>query len=182
MSAPPENPAQKPVFEKPDPQVAVRQETKKSLVWIGSVALALGLALIVLTWAVGSKTTESPAPSSNGAQTATEKTTKTRSVPSEGLITAVLGTGAALVVVGFLYGRISTIKLPGGVEVSMSKEAEKKTIEKAVAKHPNDPEKAATVAQKAQSLLLVEEPGEGTAVSPTDTEIADAVKLASQAT
>lgn len=165
-------------FDKPDPKVAVRQETKKSLVLLGVLALLLGLALIVVTWSVGSKTTETPAASSSSAKTAAKKTTTTKSPPSEGLITAVLGTGAALIVIGFLFGRISTIKLPGGVEVAMNKEAEQETIEKAVEKHPGEPEKAAVVAQKAQALLLQENAGGG---SPTSAEIGTAVDIVSAA-
>ncbi len=165
-------------FDKPDPQVAVRQETKKSLVWLGVALLAVGLVLIATTWAIGTKTTETPPASSSDAKTAAKKTTTTKSGPAEGLITAVLGTGAALILVGFLFGRISSIKLPGGVEVSLAKEAEEKTLEKSVEKHPNDPAKAAAVAQKAQTLLLQENAAGGVL---TDTEISAAVDNASAA-
>jgi hypothetical protein len=160
-------------FEKPDPQVAVRQETKKSLVYIGAVALVVGVVLILLTWTIGTQTKETPPASSDGAKTATAKTTTTKSGPAEGVILAILGTGAALIVVGFLYGRISTIKLPGGVEISMSEETEKKTIEKAVEAKPDDPGAAATVAQQAQSLLIQRA---APAVHPSDAEIAQVVQ------
>jgi hypothetical protein len=166
-------------FEKPDPQVAVRQETKKSLVWIGAVALLVGLGLMILTWTIGTQTKETPPASSDGAKTATEKTTTTKSGPPEGVVLAVLGTGAALIVVGFLFGRISTIKLPGGVEVGISKEAEQETIKKAVEEHPDDLDKAAKVAQHAQALLVQQV--DPNAMKPPDAVIEQAVQRASAA-
>jgi hypothetical protein len=89
-----------------------------------------------------------------GEAKATTKTTK--NAPSDTLLTAILGAGAALFIVGVLYGRISTIKLPGGVEVSLTKEEEEETAKKSAEQHPGDPQKAAMVAQKAQALLREE--------------------------
>jgi hypothetical protein len=113
-----------------------------------------------------------------GQAQASGKTTTTKSAPSETLLTAVLGTAGALLLVGVLYGRISTIKLPGGVELAMTKEAEEKTVEKSAEKHPDDPAKVAKVAQKAQALLLQENAG---GAILTDKQISDAVDLASKA-
>lgn len=91
-----------------------------------------------------------------GQDQASGKTTTTKNAPSETLLTAVLGTAGALLLVGVLYGRISTIKLPGGVEVGLTKADVEKTAEEAAEKHPTDPKKAAMVAQKAQSQLRKE--------------------------
>jgi hypothetical protein len=96
------------------------------------------------------------APGSTGQDEANVKTTTTKNAPSDTLLTAVLGTAGALLLVGVLYGRISTIKLPGGVEVSLTKEEQEETAKKAADKHPNDPKKAALVAQKAQAQLRQE--------------------------
>ncbi len=148
-------------FSKPDPKVAVRKETKKSLVVIGVALVILALCLAALNWVVGSETTETapPASSESVATASTKKVTKTQSGPSEGLLTALLGTGAALIVVGFLYGRISSIKLPGGVEVGLTKDEEEKAAEKIGEKLKEksggevDPATAAQVAQAATEHL-----------------------------
>lgn len=155
------NEAASETFSKPDPKVAVRKETKKSLVVIGVALVVLALCLAALNWVVGSETTETAPPASSKSVTtaSTKKVTKTQSGPSEGLLTALLGTGAALIVVGFLYGRISSIKLPGGVEVGLTKDEEEKAAEKIGEKLKEqsggavDPATAAQVAQKATEHL-----------------------------
>lgn len=119
--------------------------------------IALGM-LLVLVFAYGvfyardqgSETMESK-PSKTQP---TIKTTK--DAPSDSLLTAVLGAGAALIVIGVLYGRISTIKLPGGAEITLTDGEKAKTAEKAAEKHPDDPTKAALLAQEAQEKLLQE--------------------------
>jgi hypothetical protein len=93
---------------------------KKSLVWIGSLLIALFVAGIVLTRTVGNTTTKI---TSSG----TTKTT-TKTFGSDTLLTALLATGAALIVVGLLYSRISVIKLPGGAEIALNPD-EKKAVE-----------------------------------------------------
>lgn len=134
--------------------------------------IVLGLLLVVgfaggVVYArdQGSITVESPsgaAPQgtatavSTVAAQASDKTTTTKNAPSDELLTALLGTGAVLIVVGLLYGRISTIKLPGGAEISLTDNELKKTAEAAAEKHPEDPKKAALVAQEVQDRLLKE--------------------------
>jgi Na+-transporting methylmalonyl-CoA/oxaloacetate decarboxylase gamma subunit len=147
-------------FSKPDPKIAVSKETKKVLVAIGVGLIVLSLGLAALNWVIGSETTETtPPPAKSPATASAQKTTKTKSGPSEGLLTALLGSGAALVVVGFLYGRISSIKLPGGVEVGLTKDEEDKAAEKVGEKLKEksggavDPATAAQVAQKATEHL-----------------------------
>lgn len=113
-----------------------------------------------------------------GQAQASAKTTTTKNAPSETLLTAVLGTAGALLLVGVLYGRISTIKLPGGVEVALTEEDVEKTAEEAADKHPGDPKKAAMVAQKAQSNLR-QNKARGLVPLP-DSVIGNAVEEASQ--
>lgn len=105
----------------------------------------------------GSVVEETPAAKATGSTTeAKAKTITTKNAPSDSLLTAVLATAGALLLVGVLYGRISTIKLPGGAEISLTDEEKEKTAEKAAEKHPDDPKQAAMVAQDAQEKLLRE--------------------------
>lgn len=143
-------------FTKPDPKVAVRKETKRSLVVIGGFLVIAALGLATLNWAIGSETKETTPSSSTPTAKASTKTTKTTSGPSEGLLTAIIGSGAALIVVGFLYGRISSIKLPGGVEVGLTPDEEEKGTKKILEKLPptaDDATKAKAV-QETQGHLL----------------------------
>jgi len=162
---------------KPEANVATSRKANWWLIALGVLLVAIFVGGVWYSRGEGSETVEKSSPVKPGQAEATEKTTMTKDVPSETLLTAVLSTGAALIIVGALYGRISTIKLPGGVEVSMSEEAEEKTVKKAVEEHPGAPEKAAAVAQKAQALLL-QEAAVPTA-TPPDGKIEEAVKLAS---
>jgi hypothetical protein len=147
-------------FEKPDPKVAVRKETKQSLVIIGGLLIVAALGLAALNWSIGSETKETaPAPSSTPTAKASTTTKKTTSGPSEGLLTAIIGSGAALIIVGFLYGRISSIKLPGGVEVGLTpdeKEKGAKEAIEAIEKLPDtaDPAKTAEAIQATQYHCL----------------------------
>lgn len=149
---------------KPNPNlpVAVAKETKQSLVIIGSVLLVLFFALLIFNRAVGSETKEKSQPTTQpsgnqatsgtgtGAASETEKTTEKKDVPSDTLLTAILASAAALILAGVLYGRISTIKLPGGVEIDLNK-AEKETIAQQVAEQMPDADRetVATVTQQA---------------------------------
>ncbi len=163
--------------EKAAPNVFTSRKANPWLIALGVVLVICFGAGTVYARSAGSETVEK---AGAGSGDKASKTTTTKNAPSETLLTTLLGTGAALIIVGALYGRISTIKLPGGVEVSMSKEAEEKTIKKSVEKHPNEPDKAAAVAQKAQTLLLQE--AEEGSTTPTDGDIDAAVDLASAAT
>lgn len=60
-----------------------------------------------------------------GAAGSVTKTTESKEFASETLLSALLGVGAALILVGFLYARISSIKLPGGTEIGIGKLTEK---------------------------------------------------------
>lgn len=146
---------------KPNPNlpVAVAKETNWPLVAIGCVLLALFFGLLVFDRAVGSETKEKTTPvtqesgstGSSGSQpVATEKKTEKKDVPSDTLLTALLASGAALILSGVLYGRISTIKLPGGVQIDLTKE-EKDAVAQKVAEQMPDaaPEDVAKVTQQA---------------------------------
>lgn len=100
--------------------VVVATETKQSLVSLGLLLIALFAAGVIFGRVVGGKTEESGTPT--GSAATTTKTTTTKNVPSDTVLTALLGTGAALMLVGFLYPRINAIKLPGGVEIGVTPE------------------------------------------------------------
>ncbi len=166
--------------EKAAGNVVTSRKANFWLILLGVLLVACFAGGAVYARTAGSETVETPSTKPKAGEA---KTTTTKSAPSETLLTTLLGTGAALIIVGALYGRISTIKLPGGIEVSMSKQAEKKTIKKSLEKHPNQPEKAAAVAQTAQTLLLQEAGEEGSpTVDPSDTQIEKAIEVASAAT
>jgi hypothetical protein len=155
MTPDPNTTALDPTFSKPDPKVAVRTEVKGVLVAIGVALVLLAIVVAGLSWALGTKTTESePAKQSDSAKV--EKTKKTYAGPSETLLTAVIGSGAALILIGFLYGRISSIKLPGGVDIGLTAEEREKATEKTLAALPDatDPQVAAKAIQAAQEGVL----------------------------
>jgi uncharacterized protein HemX len=140
----------KETFDKPDPKVAVRKETKQSLVIVGGLLIVAALGLAALNWSIGSETKETTPSSSTPTAKASTTTKKTTSGPSEGLLTAIIGSGAALIVVGFLYGRISSIKLPGGVEVGLTPEEKEKSVKETIEKLPKTAN-AATTAEAVQA-------------------------------
>lgn len=158
-------PTPDPNFKKPDPKVGVSQHTKKWLVAIGVVLVLVAVGLMAATWIVGEKTTETTkGPSTPTATEATTKTTKAKKGPAEGLLTALIGSGAALILVGFLYGRISSIKLPGGVDVGLTPKEEEKANEKvaeALQGKEADLATTAKVAQVTHNRLLKTKAGLG---------------------
>ena len=99
----------------------------------GSLLVALFVVGMVDARGIGNETTEtSPvaagmASSSPAAGDTTTKTTKTKNAPSDTLLTAILASGAALIIVGALYSRISTITLPGGVSIGLTTQETKTT-------------------------------------------------------
>ncbi|HET7484888.1 MAG TPA: hypothetical protein VFJ64_05860 [Solirubrobacterales bacterium] len=137
-------------FDKPDPKVAVRKETKQSLVIIGGLLIVAALGLAALNWSIGSETKETTPASTTPTAKASTTTKKTTSGPTEGLLTAIIGSGAALIIVGFLYGRISSIKLPGGVEVGLTPEEKEKGTKETIEKLPQNAN-AETVAEAIQA-------------------------------
>jgi hypothetical protein len=143
-------------FDKPDPKVAVRKETKQSLVIIGGLLIVVALGLAALNWSIGSETKETTPSSTTPATKVSTTTKKTTSGPTEGLLTAILGSGAALIIVGFLYGRISSIKLPGGVEVGLTPDEKEKGAKETIEKLPDNagPAKTAEAIQATQYHML----------------------------
>lgn len=136
----------------PDPNVRTATGAHTALVAIGVLLLLAWVGLLVANRSVGSETEETTVPATQQAAVGTTgatgttgsaalqpttKTTKTKELASETLLSALLGASAALILVGFLYGRISSIKLPGGTElgflVGNLTEDEKKTTAKKVA-------------------------------------------------
>jgi hypothetical protein len=148
-------PALDPTFSKPDPKVAVRTEVKGPLVAIGVALVVLAIVVAGLSWGLGTKTTETE-PGKQSASAKIEKTKKTYAGPSETLLTAVIGSGAALILIGFLYGRISSIKLPGGVDLELTPDEAEKATEKALEALPDnpDPKVAAKAIQQTQDAVL----------------------------
>jgi hypothetical protein len=118
-------PAEAPVkLEKPDPNVRVlKNGAHKWLVGIGVGLLVVWLIVLGVNRLVGNETKETTQPAAKATE-ATTKTTKTKELAPETLLAGLLGTGAALILVGFLYARISAIKLPGGVEILTEKDKE----------------------------------------------------------
>jgi hypothetical protein len=98
-----------------------------ALFWTGAVLVVAALAVAAVAWSVGSETTTTP------ATTGAASTTSTTSPPSDNLIIAILASGAALILAGGLYGRITSLKLPGGVEVGLSQEEKEKVATQMIA-------------------------------------------------
>jgi hypothetical protein len=116
-----------------------------ALLSVGGVLLAWLLISLVLTQTRGSdkhtvtpggrtstmsSTTTTPATSTSPAVVTTASTTSTAggtaqetsdNAPSEGVMLALLATGAVLILAGALYTRLSTIKLPGA-EIGLTPE------------------------------------------------------------
>jgi hypothetical protein len=109
------------------------------------------------------------------------KTTTTKSWPSDAQFNALVGAGAALILAGFLWTRITAIKLPGGAEVDLSSD-ERQQAADAVAKAlpPNtDNKTVAAATQKADSQLRQKKAQSGTTtISASDiaSVVGDAVK------
>ena len=137
------------------PGVAVSQETKWVLVVIGVFLVIAAIGAATINWTNGGETTETTKPGKD-ATVQTEKVTKTKNGPSESLLTALLGAGAGLIVIGFLYGRISSIKLPGGTVIGLNAEEKKAATQKAIEANPDDPKKAAEVALASEDRLLAQ--------------------------
>lgn len=117
-----------------NPTLVVPGKWNRHLVGAGVVAIALFVVGVVLSFTVGSesKTTTSGTVQA-GATTAPTTTTTTKPLPSDTVLTALLATGATLVLAGVLYTRISTIKLPGGAEIDLTTD-EKQQVQEAANK------------------------------------------------
>jgi hypothetical protein len=132
------------VSETPSPSIATaKTEAKISLVVLGSVCAALFVVGILLSFLVGGKekvvghpATTQVVTTDGQTQTTTvlaDQTTTKKGLPSDGLLEALLATGAMLIVIGLLYGRITVIKFPGGGELDLSADEVKKTAATALA-------------------------------------------------
>jgi len=127
-----------------------------ALIAVGAALLLLFVASVVVGQTHGGETkktapntvskTETTTTTTTGPKTAPTKTTSTKTTtttppsaskevtktaPAEGVLLALLGSGLVLILAGGLYSRITAIKLPGGVELTLSKE-EGKQLEQSV--------------------------------------------------
>jgi hypothetical protein len=124
-----------PKEEKPRERIVRADRRNRGLIALGLVLIGLFVAGLVLTRTVGSTTTEhtTSGPCSAGSQPAcsTEQTkaTKTKNFPSESLLTALLSAGGLLVLIGALYGRITSIKA-FGAEIGLAPAETNKLVEK----------------------------------------------------
>jgi hypothetical protein len=121
------------------------------LIAVGAVLIALFIAGLVLTRTVGSETTEKTTapPAGASATTPTDKTTKAKSFPSDTILTALLSAGGALLLVGALYGRLTSIKV-FGAEFGLAPAETDKVAEKVAEKLKGEPaEKVAEALPKA---------------------------------
>lgn len=132
------------VQERPAPTVATTEtKAKKSLVWVGCLLVALFVGGVLLSLIVGTKervvghagATNVSTISGHAVTTTIEanQTTTKKGIPSDALLGGLLATGAILVLVGLLYGRITVIKLPGGGEIDLNSD-EKKAVAETVKK------------------------------------------------
>jgi flagellar basal body-associated protein FliL len=140
---------------------AIVQPTTKPQTKAKWVLVILGF-LLVLLFAGGlfaarwwGSTTVSKATPSSSTATVLTTTTQTKSLPSDTLLTAILATGAILVVVGYLYTRISAIKVPGAGEVDFITDDEKKQLQTKVQEAVAEKEKAAKQQVSSDQVMKV---------------------------
>src|SRR4051795_9095378 len=110
-------------------QVEQKQGAHAWMVVIGGACLVLTIAVGILGRVSGSTVEK------------VGDTTTTKSWPSETLITALLAVGAVLIVVGFLWARITTIKV-AGAEIGMSAREQEQIADNLTSKVPADAEPA----------------------------------------
>jgi hypothetical protein len=124
-------------------RVVLAAGAHKVLVAIGLLLVLLALAVAVFGRVAGTTVTKKG------------ETTTTKAWPSETEFTALLSAGAVLVLTGFLWSRISAIKLPGGGEIDLNSDEQKKTAAAVAAKLGPDasPQKVAEETQKAVSAV-----------------------------
>ena len=129
----------------PDAKVVHAQGAHVALVAIGTLLVIAAIAVGVGGRIGGTTVTKS----------ADGKTTTTKSWPSDAQFNTLVGAGAALILAGFLWTRMTAIKLPGGAEVDLSSD-EKAQAADAVAKAlpaGADNGTVAAATQKADSAL-----------------------------
>jgi hypothetical protein len=140
-------------------QVLFVDKPKWTLVGLGLILLLLFGGGVGFTRLVGSETTETSPPTITG-QTITAaitKTTKTKSIPSDTVLTAILASGTALILVGVLYYRISSLKLPGGAEVALTPKEQKEATKTAEKNVPDTADKDTKAEAKRAALKRVRE-------------------------
>jgi hypothetical protein len=133
------------------PDVSLAKGAHKGLVVLGCLLVLLVIGCGIYNRAEGSETKEvtTPAKQKGGPE---EKSTETKAVFSDTLLTALLGAGAALLVVGILYARISSITLPGGAKVELSADEAKQGIKEALDKVPAGTPPDAAAAKVTETL------------------------------
>jgi hypothetical protein len=142
--------------------VSVAKGAHGWLVILGCVLIALFVIGGIYNRSEGSETKETTyAAKTKGEKE--EKTTKTKSVPSDTILVTLLGAGATLILVGFLYARISAIKGPGGFEIDLLTEKDtattaKEVADKAAADKVTDPKKIADATTSALALIAKQKP------------------------
>jgi hypothetical protein len=147
-------------------QVEQKQGAHKWMVVIGVSCLSAAVVTAILGRVSGSSVEK------------VGTTTTTKAWPSETLITSLLAVGAVLVIVGFLWARITSIKV-AGAEIGLSDDEKKKVAAALTQKVPEDvkPEEAATAAMSVVTALA-EQKAAGAAL--TDAEISKAVEQHTQ--
>lgn len=128
---------------KPVEKVLLTDKAKWPLVGSGGLLVLLFMLGVGFTRLVGGETEQTGPPAATtaanertteaatAANQAVTTTTKTKNAPSDTLLTAILASGAALLITGFLYSRITTIKIAGVAEIGLTT-AELNTIDKQV--------------------------------------------------
>lgn len=116
------------------------------MIVVGFIIIAAAAAGVIYARSAGTTTSEV----TNADKTIKETTTK--NAPSDTFLLSVVATGAALVIIGALYSRITTITLPGGTVLGLN-QSEKEKITKEVGKTAEqkglDSEKTAAATTKA---------------------------------
>ena len=142
-------------------QVQQKEGAHAWMVVIGVACLAVAVAIGILGRVSGSIVEK------------VGDTTTTKSWPSETLITSLLAVGAVLVIVGFLWARITSIKV-AGAEIGLSDDEKNKVAEALTQEVPEDakPEEAAKAALNVMTALT-DKKAAGAAL--TDAEITTAV-------
>lgn len=150
--------------QKPDPKVVIAKEANPWLVILGCVLVVFFFAGVVFNRTVGSETKETPtiaveqgATGTSGAQAEATKTTKTKEVPSETLLTSLLASGAVLILVGVLYARINSIRLPGGAEIGLTDSEKQTTAQKVAEAMPDTATKAEVAAATVEATAKVQQ-------------------------
>jgi hypothetical protein len=135
-------------------QVQQKEGAHDGMVAIGAVCLAVAILVGILGRVSGSTVEK------------VGDTTITKFWPSEALITSLLAVGAVLIIAGFLWARITSIKV-AGAEIGLS-DAEKEAVAKTLTeKVPEDADpKKATEAMVNAVAALTEEKAAGAPLTP----------------